>query len=87
MTAPPSCALDAPVQLGERIRIRGAVQGVGFRPTVWRIARDLGVVGSVANDGEGVLIEAWGEASALHALIDESLACLAGAEEGDDDDQ
>lgn len=42
----------------ERIRIRGIVQGVGFRPTVWRIAHELSVLGSVRNDGEGVLIEA-----------------------------
>ena len=41
---------------GVRIRVRGTVQGVGFRPMVWRIARELGVVGDVANDAEGVLI-------------------------------
>jgi hydrogenase maturation protein HypF len=54
---------------GERIRVRGTVQGVGFRPTVWRIAQTLGVRGRVGNDGEGVLIEAWGEAAALHELV------------------
>jgi len=32
---------------GERIRVRGTVQGVGFRPTVWRIAHALGVRGRV----------------------------------------
>src|SRR5215471_5721201 len=41
---------------GVQIRVRGTVQGVGFRPMVWRIARELGVVGDVANDAEGVLI-------------------------------
>jgi len=53
----------------ERIRVRGTVQGVGFRPTVWRIAQTLGVRGRVGNDGEGVLIEAWGEAEALQELV------------------
>ena len=55
---------------GERIRVRGTVQGVGFRPTVWRIAHALGVRGRVANDGEGVLIEAWGAPATLHELVE-----------------
>src|SRR5215470_405617 len=41
---------------GRQIRVRGTVQGVGFRPTVWRIARELGLAGDIANDAEGVLI-------------------------------
>ncbi len=46
-----------PVALAaERLRVRGTVQGVGFRPTVWRIATELGVLGSVINDTQGVLI-------------------------------
>jgi len=54
----------------ERIRIRGLVQGVGFRPMVWRVARQAGVRGQVINDGEGVLVDAWGTADALDRLCD-----------------
>ncbi len=44
----------------QRIRVRGAVQGVGFRPFVWGLARELGLSGFVLNDEEGVLIEIEG---------------------------
>jgi len=44
------------VTTGHRIRVRGQVQGVGFRPFVWQLARDFGAVGEVLNDPEGVLI-------------------------------
>ncbi|MCF7989946.1 MAG: carbamoyltransferase HypF [Thiohalocapsa sp.] len=50
---------------GERIRVRGLVQGVGFRPTVWTLARALGLRGTVRNDGDGVLIRAWGDTDSL----------------------
>jgi len=43
------------------IRVRGTVQGVGFRPTVWRLARENDLVGYVLNDSRGVLIRATGE--------------------------
>ena len=55
---------------GESIRVRGVVQGVGFRPTVWRLARDEGLHGTVRNDAEGVLIQVWG--------TERQLACFAG---------
>ncbi|MGY6704460.1 carbamoyltransferase HypF [Roseinatronobacter sp.] len=43
-----------------RIRVKGQVQGVGFRPFVWVLARKLGLNGWVLNDASGVLIEAQG---------------------------
>ena len=51
------------------VRVRGAVQGVGFRPFVWRLANELGLAGSVRNDAEGVAIEVEGEARALDAFL------------------
>jgi hydrogenase maturation protein HypF len=45
---------------GLSIRIRGIVQGVGFRPFVWLLAHECSLVGSVLNDAEGVLVQVWG---------------------------
>ena len=50
-------------------RVRGRVQGVGFRPTVWRMARELGLAGEVLNDGEGVLVRVSGARSRIAALL------------------
>ena len=49
---------EVPLPVAERMRVRGTVQGVGFRPNVWRIATELGIAGSVLNDAQGVLISA-----------------------------
>ena len=56
------------VTFAERMRVRGTVQGVGFRPNVWRIAHEIGVTGSVINDADGVLIVAVGTAAQLDEL-------------------
>jgi hydrogenase maturation protein HypF len=54
---------------GQAIRINGQVQGVGFRPTVWRLAHEYGLSGQVLNDGEGVLIRAWGDSEILDSFL------------------
>jgi len=54
---------------GECIRVTGVVQGVGFRPTVWRLARECGLVGRVWNDTEGVSIHVWGSPESLEILV------------------
>jgi len=54
---------------GRQIRVRGLVQGVGFRPHVWRLATGAGLSGHVLNDGAGVTIEAWGSGDALDAFL------------------
>lgn len=54
---------------GRAIRVRGLVQGVGFRPTVWRLARDCELSGEVWNDAEGVMMRAWGTPSDLDRFL------------------
>lgn len=44
-----------------RLEISGAVQGVGFRPFVYRLAMEMGLAGWVSNTSSGVLIEVEGE--------------------------
>lgn len=51
-----------------RWQVRGQVQGVGFRPRVYRLARMYGLSGWVRNDAEGLVIEAQGPAAQLEAF-------------------
>lgn len=55
---------------GKRIRIRGTVQGVGFRPWVYRVAVQAGVTGRVRNDSSGVTIDAFGDGASLRRFED-----------------
>ncbi len=56
---------------GALIRVHGMVQGVGFRPAVWHLARRHGLRGSVSNDGEGVSVQVCGPYRAIEAFVDE----------------
>ncbi len=54
---------DTPQRL--RLEVRGAVQGVGFRPFVFRLAEELALPGWVLNDARGVFIEVEGARAVL----------------------
>ena len=53
----------------EEIRVRGTVQGVGFRPTVYRLAKACNLRGDVCNDGQGVLIRISGSEEAITEFV------------------
>jgi len=52
-----------------RIIIRGAVQGVGFRPFVYKLASDLKIAGFVQNSSYGVIVEAESKKDILDQLL------------------
>ncbi len=54
------------------VRVRGTVQGVGFRPTMWRLAHTCGVTGDVRNDADGVLMHVSG----ARAVVEQFLALV-----------
>ncbi|MBV9734681.1 MAG: carbamoyltransferase HypF [Acidisphaera sp.] len=55
-------------EAAELIRVRGLVQGVGFRPTAWRLARRHGLSGWIGNDGDGVSLCVRGASRAIDAF-------------------
>ena len=62
--------MDNKKQRRLRVAINGAVQGVGFRPFVYRLATSLALRGWVINDTQGVLIEGEGDVAHLTAFLD-----------------
>lgn len=52
-----------------KLAVRGAVQGVGFRPFVYRLAAELGLAGWVNNSPQGVFIEVEGPHAALEQFL------------------
>jgi hydrogenase maturation protein HypF len=51
-----------------RIRVQGIVQGVGFRPFIYRTATRLGLSGFVQNDSSGLVVEVEGPEEAIKAF-------------------
>jgi hydrogenase maturation protein HypF len=60
--------MTAPALARRIFRVRGTVQGVGFRPFVYRLAVELGLRGGVWNDADGLVIDAEGSPEALETL-------------------
>ena len=52
-----------------KLAVRGAVQGVGFRPFVFRLAEELKLAGRVNNSPQGVFIEVEGQSAALEKFL------------------
>lgn len=52
-----------------RIEIQGAVQGVGFRPFIWRLANELDIHGWIQNTSRGVQIDAEGDFENLRTFL------------------
>lgn len=55
--------------LRQRVLVCGVVQGVGFRPFVYKLALDEGLAGSIGNDTDGVTIEVEGREERVSAFL------------------
>jgi len=55
--------------LRREVLVRGVVQGVGFRPFVYRLANEGGLTGSIGNDTDGVKIEIEGPGDQVDAFL------------------
>ncbi len=65
----PFSTLEPGAGEGRRIEVRGTVQGVGFRPWVYRVAREADVAGRVRNHTAGVTIEVFGKPAAVDKFV------------------
>ena len=61
--------MNAPTATRLKIAVRGAVQGVGFRPHIFRLASELGLRGWVNNTSQGVFVEVEGLPSVLQGFL------------------
>ncbi len=65
-----SAVITPDVAIARRgIRVRGEVQGVGFRPFAWRLAHELSLSGWVRNEAQGVAIEVQGPSAELERFV------------------
>ena len=65
----PAPARRVPALIQRHLRVCGVVQGVGFRPHVWRLAEAAALDGWVRNDAHGVEILLQGSASAVETFV------------------
>jgi len=63
-------ATTRPSLIRKQIRVRGIVQGVGFRPFVYKLARELGLTGYVLNSSAGVTVEIEGADEGIQKFLD-----------------
>ena len=65
----PQCAQGAEVGRRVLVKVRGIVQGVGFRPFIYQLARRYGLNGWVRNQSDGVEIQVAGPADSVRSFI------------------
>ena len=64
--SPHLSVLDQPIR--KRLLCRGTLQGVGFRPAIYRLAQEFQLAGEVCNDADGARIEVEGSRSKVEAF-------------------
>jgi hydrogenase maturation protein HypF len=69
MTRHPSVTMQNEVRQRLRLDVTGAVQGVGFRPFIHRLAVSEGLGGFVRNTGEGAWLEIEGSVPAIDRFL------------------
>ncbi len=67
--SPSSTSPSSPDFARKSIRVCGVVQGVGFRPFVYRLATEESLAGLIGNDTDGVIIELEGPAARIQAFL------------------
>ncbi|HTB95534.1 MAG TPA: carbamoyltransferase HypF [Terracidiphilus sp.] len=65
----PHASISATSPVRRAVFVRGVVQGVGFRPFVYRLAFEEGLAGSIGNDTDGVTIEIEGPSARVNAFL------------------